>query len=71
MVYKRMGELKDKNMMPCIAMRGLVAFPKMVMHFDIARDLSVKAVEKAVDNDRRIFLVAQKNAFIENPSEKD
>ncbi len=66
-----MGELKDKNMMPCIAMRGLVAFPKMVMHFDIARDLSVKAVEKAVDNDRRIFLVAQKNAFIENPSEKD
>jgi len=66
-----MGELKDKNMMPCIAMRGLVAFPKMVMHFDIARDLSVKAVEKAVDNDRRIFLITQKNAFIENPSEKD
>lgn len=71
MVYKRMGELKDKNMMPCIAMRGLVAFPKMVMHFDIARDLSVKAIEKAVDNDRRIFLITQKNAFIENPSEKD
>lgn len=66
-----MGELKDKNMMPCIAMRGLVAFPKMVMHFDIARDLSVKAIEKAVDNDRRIFLITQKNAFIENPSEKD
>lgn len=71
MVYKRMGELKDKNMMPCVAMRGLVAFPKMVMHFDIARDLSVKAIEKAVDNDRRIFLITQKNAFIENPSEKD
>ena len=66
-----MGELKDKNMMPCVAMRGLVAFPKMVMHFDIARDLSVKAIEKAVDNDRRIFLITQKNAFIENPSEKD
>lgn len=66
-----MGELKDKNMMPCIAMRGLVAFPKMVMHFDVARDLSVKAIEKAVDNDRRIFLVAQTNSFVENPSEKD
>ncbi len=66
-----MGELKEKNMIPCIAMRGLVAFPKMVMHFDISRDISKKAIEKAVETDRKIFLVAQKNLLLETPTEND
>lgn len=63
-----MGELKDKNMFPAIAMRGLVAFPKMVMHFDISREMSVNAIEKALSGDRKIFLVTQKNTFIEKPN---
>lgn len=66
-----MGELKDKNMIPCVVMRGLVAFPKMIMHFEISRDISIKAIKKAIDTDRRIFLVTQKDSLIDNPEEKD
>ena len=57
--------------LPTIAMRGLVAFPKMVMHFDVARDISVKAVQAALKGDRKVFLVAQKDLFVEAPKEKD
>ncbi len=66
-----MGEIKDKNMMPCIAMRGLVAFPKMVLHFDISREISIKAIDKSIETDRKIFLIAQKNVMVENPEEDD
>ncbi len=57
--------------MPTIAMRGMVLFPKMVIHFDIARDISTKAVEEAIKGDRKIFLVAQRDIFEENPSRND
>ena len=57
--------------MPTIAMRGMVIFPKMVIHFDIARDISAKAVEEAVKGDRKIFLVAQRDIFEESPSRDD
>lgn len=66
-----MGELKEKNMMPCVAMRGLVAFPKMIVHFEIARTASVNAIKKALDTDRKIFLVTQKNSLVDNPEEND
>ena len=43
--------------MPALALRGLVIFPGMILHFDIARDRSINAVEEAIEhNDRRIFL---------------
>ena len=46
--------------MPALALRGLVIFPGMILHFDIARDRSINAVEEAIEhNDRRIFLVTQ------------
>lgn len=57
--------------LPTIAMRGLVAFPGMVMHFDIARDPSVKAIDAALHGDRRVFLVAQRDVFTEEPGPKD
>jgi ATP-dependent Lon protease len=50
-------------LMPTIAIRGMVLFPKMVIHFDIARDISIKAVEEAIKRDRKIFLVAQRDIF--------
>ena len=59
------------NWMPAVAMRGLVAFPDMVMHFDIAREQSVAAVKAAMEGDRRIFLVAQKDMLVDDPSEQD
>ncbi len=54
-----------------IAMRGLVAFPRMVMHFDVAREKSVKAIDKALKDNRKIFLITQRDANVENPKIND
>lgn len=46
--------------MPALALRGLVIFPDMILHFDVARERSINAVEEAIENnERRIFLVTQ------------
>ena len=66
-----MKENNKKTIMPTIATRGLVAFPKMVMHFDIAREKSIKAIEQALATDRKIFLAAQREIMIEDPSTDD
>ena len=66
-----MKENDKKTIMPTIATRGLVAFPKMVMHFDIAREKSIKAIEQALATDRKIFLAAQREIMIEDPSTDD
>ena len=52
---------------PAIALRGMTILPEMVAHFDISRDKSVKAVEAAMNDDQRIFLVTQKDVEIDNP----
>ena len=52
-------------------MRGMVAFPKMVMHFDIARKKSIKAIDYAIKNGGKIFLVAQKDTLIDDPKKSD
>ena len=63
---------EDKNIfIPTIAIRGMVLFPKMVMHFDIAREISTKAVEQAIKGDRKVFLVTQKDVFVEDPDRED
>lgn len=62
---------KYPYLMPVVPMRGTVAFPHMVMHFDVARDKSVAAVEEALRRDRRLYLVAQRDVFDDNPEQKD
>lgn len=62
---------RTAEMLPTVPMRGTVAFPHMVMHFDVAREMSVKAVEAALQQDRRLFLVAQRDVFVEDPEESD
>lgn len=57
--------------LPTIPMRGLVAFPSMVMHFDIARERSVAAIQAAMEQNRKIFLVTQKDVFVEEPKKGD
>ena len=52
---------------PAIALRGMTILPEMVVHFDISRDKSVKAVEAAMNDNQRIFLVAQRDTEIDNP----
>ena len=66
----------DKNIenglvLHTIAMRGLVAFPKMIMHFDVSREKSVKAIERAVKDGGKIFLIAQHEVYVENPKASD
>lgn len=62
---------RNTEMLPTVPMRGTVAFPNMVMHFDVARDMSINAVEEALRHDRRLFLVAQRDVFVESPEESD
>ena len=57
--------------MPAIALRGLTVFPSMVLHFDIARERSVQALEKAMMLNQTLFLVAQKDPDVELPTEED
>lgn len=59
------------NILYTVAMRGLVAFPKMVMHFDVAREKSVEAIEKALKNDGKLFLVTQHEAYVDTPKASD
>jgi ATP-dependent Lon protease len=57
--------------LPLIPLRGVNIFPYMVLHFDVGRGKSVAAVEEAMEKDQKIFLVAQKNAKVEDPSEDE
>lgn len=53
--------------MPIIALRGLVLFPDMTLHFDVGRAASVAAVKTALSKNEDIFLVAQRNIAEEEP----
>ncbi len=51
--------IKDNITLPMVALRGLVVFPEMTLHFDIGRKQSVSAVKSAMLNKQNLFLVAQ------------
>ena len=55
--------------MPVIALRGVTVLPKMMLHFDINREKSIAAVEKAMVSDQKVFLVTQKNPDDMDPGE--
>ena len=57
--------------LPTIAIRGLVMFPHMVLHFDVARQKSILALNRAMQGNQKIFLVTQKNSRVENPTKED
>lgn len=56
---------------PVLPLRGLVVFPKMMLHFDVGRKKSIEAVNKAMSNDQLIFLTAQKDASVGDPKFSD
>ncbi len=56
---------------PVLPMRGMMVFPHMVLHFDVGRVKSVSALEKAMLDDQKIFLVAQRDAEVEDPTIAD
>ncbi|MGN0464870.1 MAG: endopeptidase La [Lachnospiraceae bacterium] len=57
--------------MPILALRGKTVFPYTIIYFDVSRKKSIIALEEAMSNSQEIFLVSQRNAEIENPTEKD
>ena len=57
----------NENKLPLVAMRGLVAFPGTNIGFDIVRLATVKAIEQAMDNEKLILIVTQRDVMCENP----
>lgn len=67
-------EIKEENIiksMPMIPLRGLSIFPYMVLHFDIGREKSISALEKAMMMNQLVFLSAQKDADTDLPTHED
>ena len=60
-----MENSKKRHNIPMIALRGMTVLPGMVVHFDVSRKKSVTALEKAMIEEQRLFLVSQKDA--DNP----
>lgn len=70
-----MSEYEEQGMeletLPVLPLRGLVAFPEMLIHFDVGRLISMKALEQAMRNNQRIFLTAQCDIRTDTPTEDD
>ena len=57
--------------MPAVALRGLTILPGMIAHFDISRERSLRAVEEAMEQDQKIYLVTQRNVDNDDPTQED
>ena len=56
---------------PVIALRSMTVLPDMVIHFDISRKISIKAVEAAMENDEKVLLLTQTDSAVKSPTAKD
>ena len=59
---------KKRTVLPMIPLRGLVVLPYMILHFDVGRPKSIKALEAATEGNQLIFLVTQHNEDVKDPS---
>ncbi len=59
------------QILPVVTLRGMTVLPGMVIHFDVSRDRSVKAVEQAMLQEQKLFLITQKNPDTDNPGRED
>jgi len=69
MTQKKDGQ--KNRVIPLLPLRGLVVFPHMILHFDVGRAKSIKALEEAMMKDQMIFLAAQRDPGLEEPSAQD
>lgn len=66
-----MNEIVDRKYeLPMVALRGLTVLPDMIIHFDLSRSVSIKAVEQALNEGQKVFLVAQRNPNEEKPTKE-
>lgn len=64
-------KIDDICIYPVLALRGMPIFPCTVIHFDVSRDISLNAIEKAMDSDKKILVVAQVDPDVEYPQDED
>ncbi len=64
-------EVLHTSTMPVIALRGLTVFPNVLIHFEVSRDISIKALETAMSAGSPVFLVGQKDISVEEPGLED
>ena len=57
--------------LPVVALRGMTVLPDMVIHFDVSREKSIKAIERAMLQEQKVFLVMQQNNQAEDPGQED
>ena len=57
--------------LPVLPLRGLTAFPNMIVHFDVGRMMSIRALEAAMKNGQTIFLTAQRELKTDTPTPSD
>ena len=66
-----MSHIPNSERVPILALRGLTVFPGMTIHFDVGREKSVRAVERAMSTNQRVFLITQKDILVDDPKEDD
>lgn len=64
-------DLLKTETLPVLPLRGLVAFPEMLIHFDVGRLISMKALEQSMKDNQRLFLVAQRDIRTDTPTDED
>ena len=64
-------ERTDRVEIPVLALRDVVVYPHMVIPLFVGREKSIKCLEAAMDKDKQIFLVAQKDASVDDPQQDD
>lgn len=61
----------EAMILPAVALRGITVMPDMIVHFDVTRERSVQAIEKAMQGEQKVFLVAQRNSEVDEPEMED
>ena len=59
------------QVMPAVALRGMTILPDMIVHFDVSRSKSKKAVERAMTTNQKLFVIRQRDPDIENPEKEE
>ena len=67
----KVTDLNEFVEIPVIALRGLVVFPGMNLHFDVGRKKSISALKYAMEEDQKILLVAQRDSSVDDPKLDD
>ncbi|GAA0272637.1 endopeptidase La [Faecalicatena contorta] len=61
----------EKQSLPMVALRGMTIMPEMVVHFDVSRQRSIAAIQEAMVEDQKIFMITQKDLETENPKQEE